>query len=156
MEQTYLNVKRSQSDNFSLHSSIISPSPIRKPSRISFNVAREIFDLPSSMDELDNNTMNASWPGVILTKYHSTRTDGDSGSEWGTDSSNSNSIQGDFESPAKINVKSQLLVDGSDDSFSEIVPERVHNPIIHDINFMRCNNQETLKFNIGSTFVSRP
>jgi len=155
MEQPALNVKRSQSENLTLRSVIISPSPIRKPSRISFNVAREVFDLPSSLDELDNNAINGNFPGFVLSKFHSVRTEGDSGSEWGTDSSNSNSMQGDFESPAKINVKNQLLIDGSDDSFSEIVP-RAHNPIIHDINFKRCNNQETLKLNFGSTFVSRP
>jgi hypothetical protein len=142
-----LSVKRSQSDRL-FQSKIISPNPIKKSSRISLNVAREVFDLPSSMDDLDNS-LPLDTPNFIRAKVQSLYTDMDS--SWGSDSIYSNSFHGDNESPTKINIKNPLLNDEFEEISMEMVP-RTSNPIVHDKNFIRCD-QEAL--NLNSKLVSR-
>lgn len=155
MEQLGLSIKRSQSDNLFSQPKIISPAPTRRPSKISFNVAREVFGLPHSMEELDSNSMSGSLSTFALNRFHSLRMDNDSmGSEWESDSSYSTSIQGDYESPTKPGTKNPLLGDGWEELSSEIVP-RASNPLVHDKNFMRCD-QEGYMLDFGSTLISRP
>jgi len=67
----------------------------------------------------------------------------------------SNSINDDNESPTKQATRSYLIIDENDDISAEIVP-RATNPIVNDINFMRCNQEQPLKLNFGSTLVVRP
>jgi len=148
-----LSVKRSQSDRL-FQSKIISPSPIRKPSRISLNVAREVFDLPSSIDDLDSSSPSQDTSNFIRAKFYSLCADNDfSNNEWGSDSSYSNSFHGDNDSPAKLNIKNQLLSDEFEEISAEIVP-RASNPIVHDKNFIKCD-QEALQINLYPTLVSR-
>jgi len=75
-------------------------------------------------------------------------------SDWSLDSS-TNSLQEDGDSPARSNIRSYLIIDETDEISSEIVP-RASNPIVNDINFMRCNQEQPLKLNFGSTLVVRP
>ncbi len=53
MQQTpQLVMKRSQSECISFPSPVFSPSPMKRASRIGFNVAKELFDFPQSEDML--------------------------------------------------------------------------------------------------------
>jgi len=154
MDHMKLNTYNNQPENLPLSSKIVSPAPIRKTSKISFNIARELFDLPSSVEESDSNNINFMASPFFQAKFYNLRNDVESPNEWSMESSSSDSIQGDFESPVKPATRSYLVIDDNEDNSMEIVP-RATNPIVHDIHFMRCN-QEPLKLNFASTLVVRP
>ena len=78
MESVPLNVKRSQSDNLTFQSKIVSPSPIRKTSKISLNLAKELFDLPSSLEETDSTHMFGNPSSLYKSKFFSLRTETES------------------------------------------------------------------------------
>jgi len=154
MQKPALGIKRSQSDNLFLQSKIISPSPFRQPSKLSFHVAREIFDFTSSADAFESHTINGHLTTAIKSRFYSLPADIDSQSnEWGSESSQSNSIQSDCESPLKLSYRGQLIPDGLD-NHSEMAP-RASNPIVNDANFMRCN-QEVMNLDSDVTIMARP
>jgi len=154
MESVALNVKRSQSENLSFQSKIVSPSPIRKSSKISLNVAKELFDLPSSLEEVDSNNMYGNASSLYKAKLFSLRNDTESPNSISFDSRSSSSIQEDCDSPSKPLTRSYLVVDETEEQITEIVP-RASNPIVNDVKFMRCD-QEPLKLNFASALMVRP
>jgi len=78
MEQHILSGTRYQSEKYVVPSKIVSPAPIRKTSKISFNIARELFDLPSSVEETDSNSMNPLCSSFFQTKFLNLRNETDS------------------------------------------------------------------------------
>jgi len=137
MESVPLNVKRSQSDNLAFQSKIVSPSPIRKTSKISLNLAKELFDLPSSMEETDSTNFFGNPSNLYKSKFFSLRTETESPNSLSLESSCSSSVQDECESPKPL-TRSYLVIDELEEAVEEIVP-RASNPIVNDVNFMRCN-----------------
>lgn len=77
MENSEFNIKRSYSECLNQSSQIYCPSPSRA-SRISLNVAREVFDFSSSSDEGENIMRSISASSLTKVKFFSLQTDTDS------------------------------------------------------------------------------
>jgi hypothetical protein len=136
MQQTpQLVMKRSQSECISFPSPVFSPSPMKRGSKIGFNVARELFDFPQSEEMLIKPRANTTTN--IMTS--SVRSFSDTSSnEWGSDS------QGSFisncESPSlSKNPFFQEHIFEEEVSFE--LPSRTSNPLVRDVHFKR-NNQK--------------
>ncbi len=152
MHGSHLAMKRSHSECLGIESRIYSPSPIKKASRISTNVARELFAIPPRIEEFEFDFEEpAPVPGIFKAKscifrigqgqdssmysifldflinfYHS---------EWSSDSSGTGT-SGDLESPTRSSItKNPLFQDSILEDITVEIPCRTSNPIINDKNF---------------------
>jgi hypothetical protein len=153
MHGSHLGIKRSQSECLILSSRIYSPSPInnKKASRISRNVARELFDnIPPKIEEFEFDMDEASVPGFTKAKSCIFRSAADSSNEWSSESGLSgNGVPGECESPARAGSKNPLCQDSIFEDVSEEMPCRTSNPIVYDTEFRRYD-----KKNCGFPFYS--
>jgi len=137
MQQTpELVMKRSQSECLSFPSPIFCPSPMKRSSKISFNLAREVFDFPQTEEVVIKPRANTTTN--IMTVQSSFVSDASS-NEWGSDS------QGSFisrcESPASFSKNPFFQEHIFEEEVSFELPSRTSNPLVRDVHFKR-NNQK--------------
>jgi hypothetical protein len=94
--------------------------------------------LPSSLEETDSTHMFGNPSSLYKSKFFSLRTETESPNSLSLESSCSSSVHEDCDSPIKPLTRSYLVIDELEEAVEEIVP-RASNPIVNDINFMRCN-----------------
>jgi len=133
-------IKFSQSQPNTPAPSILSPSPLKKAaaSRINSNVARELFSTVNEEIEVDPFGRNSESPSNFMrAKFFSLRADSDSSSnEWSSDSSCSNCLDLEFESPSKKSLtKNPFCGEQIFDEITNELPSRSSNPITNNAEF---------------------
>jgi len=139
MHGSHLAMKRSNSECLGIGSRIYSPSPIKKASRISTNVARELFAIPPRIEEFEFDFEEpAPIPGIFKAKSCIFRIGQgqDSSIEWSSDSSGTGT-SGELESPTRSVTKNPLFQDSILEDITVEIPCRTSNPIINDKNFAK-------------------
>jgi len=160
MHSSHLAMKRSHSECLGIGARIYSPSPIKKASRISTNVARELFAIPPRIEEFEFDFEEAApIPGIFKAKSCIFRIGQDSSmykifliylsninfSEWSSDSSGTGT-SGDLESPTRSTSKNPLFQDDILEDITVEIPCRTSNPITNDKNFARHHEQKGCGF----------
>lgn len=156
MHGPQLAMKRSQSECLVLNPRICSPAPVynKKASRIGVNVARELFDVPATIQEFEFEVEESSMPNLFKAKSCIFRTGTDSFNEWSSESGFSGTvIPGESESPTRASSKNPLSQDSLFEEISMELPCRTSNPIVHDTKFRR-NNQKPCGFPFYSLQVN--
>jgi len=153
MHGSHLAMKRSHSECLGISSRIYSPSPIKKASRISTNVARELFAIPPRIEEFEFDFEEpAPISGIFKAKSCIFRIGQGqdsskynnfllffinfSHSEWSSDSSGTGT-SGELESPTRSITKNPLFQDSILEDITVEIPCRTSNPIINDKNFAK-------------------
>jgi len=139
MHGSHLAMKRSHSECLGISSRIYSPSPIKKASRISTNVARELFAIPPRIEEFEFDFEEpAPISGIFKAKSCIFRIGQgqDSSNEWSSDSSGTGT-SGELESPTRSITKNPLFQDSILEDITVEIPCRTSNPIINDKNFAK-------------------
>jgi len=138
MHSTQLAMKRSHSECLGIGARIYSPSPVKKASRISTNVARELFAIPPRIEEFefDFEEAAAPVPGIFKAKSCIFRIGQDSSIEWSSDSSGTGT-SGELESPTRSGSKNPFQDSILEEDITVEIPCRTSNPIINDKNFAR-------------------
>ena len=144
-----LIMKRSHSECLSFPSPILSPSPIKRNSKISSSIAQEIFDFSSQADNIRLKPRANTTTNIITVK--SCKFDSDSSrylfqitfflklsSEWNSES-NTSSFLRDCESPMGSS-KNPFYQEHIFEEVSFELPSRTSNPLVRDADFKR-NNQ---------------
>lgn len=138
-------MKRSQSECLSFPSPIFSPLPIKKASRISSNLAKELFDLPQQLDEIPLKPRANTTPNFITVRSTILKPDSDTSkyhfhltfylivfSEGSSESNNS--FMRECESPSSFS-KNPFCHEHIFEEVSFELPARSSNPIIRDACF---------------------
>lgn len=157
--ENFQSIKLSQSQPVTPCTRILSPSPLKKTSvsRINSNVARELFS-SNEENEIDPLGRNSESPSNFMrSKIFSLKVESDTSSanEWSSDSSCSNYLDIEFDSPGKKSVCKNPF--NQDQIFGDIahdIPSRASNPIINDIHF-RKNERMIILHSAQSTLFSR-
>ena len=149
MYATELTMKRSQSECLSFPSPIFSPLPIKKASRISSNIAKELFDLPQQLDEIPFIPIKPranTTPNFVTVRSTVLKPDSDTSKylfrlrfsliliSEGSSESNGNSFMRECESPSSFS-KNPFCHDHIFENVSFELPARSSNPIIRDACF---------------------
>jgi len=147
MHASHLTVKRSQSECLILTPRIYSPSPVyKKASRIGANVARELFDIPPTIQEFDFEAEEPALLNLFKAKSCIFRAGADSFSEWGVEAGFSGSgVTGELESPRRESTKEASSQESLFEEITVEIPSRTSNPIVFDSKFRR-NNQTSCGF----------
>jgi len=140
MQDYKISVRRTQSE-FLPQMKIVSPSPMKQSSLISSRVASEIMDisLPTSMSESSLSKLSPMKP--LRVRFCSARIECETGVEWSSESSCTNSSQGDCDSPNMMMAKNPYHQENIFEDISADLPCRSSNPITNDSNFVKLNKE---------------
>ncbi len=142
MEPTQeLIVKRSYSE--CLSSPILSPSPIKRNSKLSSSLAREVFDFSSETTNVLLKPRANTTNNIVTVSTSPSKFDCDSSSLWTSDS-NGSSFMKDCESPV-ASIKNPFYQEYIFEEVTHELPSRTSNPIVRDACFTRNN-----KISIGT------
>lgn len=152
-----IKLPQSQSQPVTPISRVLSPNPLKKASvsRISSNVARELFSTAEE-NEGDLFGRNSESPSSFLrSKILNIKVESEasSGNEWSSDSSGSNFLDIEFDSPGKKAGKNPFSQDQIFEDIATDIPFRASNPIINDVHFGK--SQRTIILHSAQSTFSR-
>jgi len=137
MQNSKLVMKRCQSECLPYQAQIVSPSPIKLPSRLNSRLASEIFDMASDSSDASGLSEHLIYSKPSRARFCSARIDYEFTKEWNSESSCTTSSQGDCDSPNGMITKNPYHQEHIFEEIAADIPTRSSNPIINDSKFKR-------------------